>query len=232
MPGFFNATTEGEKEMETRTKAIIVTIAALAVIAGIGFYVLNQGKNDMAGRGDMGHSNSEEARNESTLYKQYAALKGEDYDRTFIAGMIEHHRGAVDMANLAMTNAGHQELKDMAKDIVAAQTKEINEMKSWQTSFGHQGSGDKPMDHSATGMMSDMAAMTEKLKGKTGDEFDKLFLSLMIEHHGSAIDMAKPGETNAKRPEVKTLTKAIIGAQSQEIAQMKQWQKDWGYESR
>ncbi|MDZ4165595.1 MAG: DUF305 domain-containing protein [Smithellaceae bacterium] len=219
--------------MKTRTKTIIVTIVALAVIAGIGLYVLNQGKNDMAGRGDMGHSTSEEARNESTLYKQYAALKGEDYDRTFIAGMIEHHRGAVDMAKLAMTNARHQELKDMAKDIVAVQTKEINEMKSWQTSFGHPAGGsEKPTDHSAMGMMRDMATMTEKLKGKTGDEFDKLFLSLMIEHHRSAIDMAKPGETNAKRPEVKTLTKAIISAQSQEIAQMKQWQKDWGYESR
>lgn len=82
------------------------------------------------------------------------------------------------------------------------------------------------------GMMADMAAMTGKLEGKTGDEFDKLFLSLMIEHHQAAIEMTKPGETNAKRPEVKTLTEEIITAQTEEIARMKQWQKDWGYERR
>ncbi len=113
-----------------------MTIVALAVIAGIGFFVLSQKGKDMAGRKDMGRSNAKSADNDSTLYKQYAALKGEDYDRTFIAGMIEHHRGAVDMAKLAMANARHRELKALAKDIIAAQTKEINEMKSWQTSFG------------------------------------------------------------------------------------------------
>ena len=79
------------------------------------------------------------------------------------------------------------------------------------------------------GMMDDMAGMTEKLKGLTGDAFDKAFLSSMIEHHQSAINMAYPGQTNAQHEEVKTLTKAIVDAQSKEIAQMKQWQKDWGY---
>ena len=71
--------------------------------------------------------------------------------------------------------------------------------------------------------------MTEELKGLTGDAFDKAFLSSMIEHHQSAINMAYSGQTNAKHDEVKTLTKAIVAAQSSEIAQMKRWQKDWGY---
>src|SRR3546814_17536974 len=64
----------------------------------------------------------------SAEYKMYSELTGEDYDRMFIANMIEHHKGAVDMAKLAQTNAKHQELKDMADDIVAAQSKEIAEM--------------------------------------------------------------------------------------------------------
>jgi uncharacterized protein (DUF305 family) len=33
----------------------------------------------------------------------------------------------------------------------------------------------------------------------------------------------------AKHPELQALGKAIIEAQNKEIAQMKQWQKDWGY---
>jgi uncharacterized protein (DUF305 family) len=63
----------------------------------------------------------------------------------------------------------------------------------------------------------------------TGDVFDKLFIAAMIEHHQSAIDMAVSGKTNAYHTELITLTENIVTAQSKEITQMKQWQKDWGY---
>lgn len=67
------------------------------------------------------------------------------------------------------------------------------------------------MDHSAMGMMDDgVAGMTTMPEGKTGDDFDKTFIEQMIMHHQSAIDMAAPGEQNAKHQEVKDLTKAIV----------------------
>ena len=81
------------------------------------------------------------------------------------------------------------------------------------------------------GMMDEMAGMNSALEGKTGDEFDKAFIEQMIMHHQSAIDMAAPGEKNAQHQELKDLTKAVVSAQTQEIKQMKQWQKDWGYEN-
>ncbi len=168
----------------------------------------------------------------SETYKQYAAMTGETYDRNFIANMIAHHQGAVDMAKLALTSAKHQELKDMANDIISAQNGEISQMKSWQQAWGYpSSSSDNMMDHSAMGMMDEMAGMEDELKGKTGDEFDKAFIEQMIMHHQGALDMAAPGEKNAEHQEVKDLTKAIVTAQTKEIKQMKQWQKDWGYES-
>jgi len=85
------------------------------------------------------------------------------------------------------------------------------------------------MDHSSMGMMDEMAGMSASLEGKTGDEFDKAFLEQMIMHHQSAINMATPGEKNAKHQEVKDLTLAIVTAQTKEIEQMKQWQSDWAY---
>jgi uncharacterized protein (DUF305 family) len=51
----------------------------------------------------------------------------------------------------------------------------------------------------------------------------------MISHHQSAIDMAKLAQQNAKHDEVKTLAGNIITAQTAEIAQMKEWQLQWGY---
>lgn len=80
------------------------------------------------------------------------------------------------------------------------------------------------------GTMS-MAAMSEQLKNKSGDDFDKAFLEMMIIHHEGAVDMAKLIPSRAKHNEIKTLGEAIITAQTKEIAEMKQWQKDWGYSS-
>lgn len=76
-----------------------------------------------------------------------------------------------------------------------------------------------------------MRTMITSLQDKTGDYYDKTFVSEMIEHHQGAIDMATMSTERAKHQEVKELSKAIIHAQQQEIAQMKQWQAAWGYDS-
>jgi len=65
---------------------------------------------------------------------------GDDFDKTFVSEMIMHHQGAINMANLAKTSAKHDEIKNMANDIVTAQTKEINQMQSWQTEWGYTSS--------------------------------------------------------------------------------------------
>ncbi len=67
------------------------------------------------------------------------------------------------------------------------------------------------------------------LTGKQGDEYDKAFIAEMIGHHQGAIDMAKLSAANAKHDEIKQLSKDIVAAQEKEIAQMKQWQAQWGY---
>jgi uncharacterized protein (DUF305 family) len=82
-------------------------------------------------------------------------------------------------------------------------------------------------DHSTMSM----ADMNKQLEGLTGDEFDKAFVEMMIAHHEGAVDMAELIPSRAKHDEVKTLGEAIIAAQTKEIAEMKQWQKDWGYTS-
>lgn len=74
-----------------------------------------------------------------------------------------------------------------------------------------------------------MGEMTDTLKGKTGDDFDKVFISEMIIHHQGAIDMAKLAQANAKHDEVKNLANDILSAQSKEIDMMQTWQTQWGY---
>lgn len=210
---------------------IIAAVVAVVAIAGISTYLM--GKDDKDDNATTNSSGSPQTADslvdkDSGEYKSFSELKGEDYDRTFIASMIVHHQGAVDMAKLALTNAKRQELKAMANDIISAQSKEISDMESWQKQWGYPvSSGEMMADHSAMGTMSDMAGMNDELAGLTGDDFDQAFLSSMIKHHQSAINMAYPGQTNAEHEEVKTLTKAIVDAQSKEISQLKQWQSQW-----
>lgn len=78
-------------------------------------------------------------------------------------------------------------------------------------------------------MAEQMQKMNDMLKMKTGDEFDKAFLSHMIMHHQGAIDMANMAKQNAKHEEIKKMADDIIQAQKQEIEKMKEWQKSWGY---
>ena len=63
---------------------------------------------------------------------------GDDFDKAFIEGMIIHHQGAIDMAKQASASASHQEIKDLSSDIISAQTKEINQMQSWQEKWGYK----------------------------------------------------------------------------------------------
>lgn len=65
-------------------------------------------------------------------------LKGDDFDKAFIEEMIMHHQGAIDMAKLIETNAKHDELKQLGKDIISAQSKEIDMMQTWQTDWGYK----------------------------------------------------------------------------------------------
>lgn len=60
---------------------------------------------------------------------------GDEFDQAFIDEMIEHHQGAINMARLAEQNAKHQEIKDLAKDIIEAQTKEIQIMNQWKADW-------------------------------------------------------------------------------------------------
>lgn len=216
-------------------KKYTITLISVAVVtlAGGALYVNWNSKGSRRSVEDAPKTTSVDtspADENSDTYKQYSAMKGETYDRNFIANMIAHHQGAVDMAKLAQANAKHTELQAMADNIVLVQEKEIADLLSWQSAWGYPSTSAANMqDHSAMGMMDSTASMMAVLEGKSGDAFDKAFLEQMIKHHQSAIDMAAPGKDNALRQEIKDVSASIVSAQSKEITQMKTWQSEWGY---
>jgi uncharacterized protein (DUF305 family) len=86
------------------------------------------------------------------------------------------------------------------------------------------------MNHGGAGKMNMqqmMDSMMGGIDGKTGNEFDKAFLSEMIAHHQGAVLMAEAVLKNSKRPELIEFAKAIIAVQTKEINTMKGWEAEW-----
>lgn len=149
-----------------------------------------------------------------------------EQDVTFAQQMIPHHEQAVEMADLAETRAASQEVKDLAADIEAAQGPEIETMTGWLKEWGEDVPGDdmSGTDHGdissddMSGMMSEEEMA--QLGAASGREFDRMFLTMMVEHHEGAIEMAQTEQADGKNPDATALAEEIETAQTAEIETM------------
>lgn len=150
-------------------------------------------------------------------------LSGQEFEIAFMNMMIQHHSMALDMAKLVPDRAVNQELKDVAQQMIADQTREINEMTSWL----QQWYGVAPQQ----GMMGSMEGMSMSdmmmLETLTGAEFEKQFMTMMRMHHMSAIEMAQLVPGRATHQELTTLAQNIIRTQTAEIQEFESWLMAW-----
>lgn len=151
-----------------------------------------------------------------------------DADVSFATDMIPHHQQAVEMAEMAADHAGSPEVKRLADDIAAAQGPEIDKMTGWleargqDAPMGTMDHGDMGHGDAAGGMpgMMDAETMNELAKA-TGDEFDQLFLTSMIDHHEGAIEMARTEQANGDNPDALELAERVEKDQQAQIQKMK-----------
>ncbi|MEG4630592.1 DUF305 domain-containing protein [Microcoleus sp. AR_TQ3_B6] len=156
-----------------------------------------------------------------------------DYDLRFIDGMTVHHQGAVNMAKEVLNKSKRPEMKKLANNIIAAQNREINQMKQWRKAWYAKASSTPMAYHAQMGHMMPMTPeqmqnmmMTMDL-GAADDQFDLRFINAMIPHHEGALVMAEDALKKSKRPEMKKLAQEILTSQKKEIEQMKQWRQAW-----
>jgi uncharacterized protein (DUF305 family) len=150
-------------------------------------------------------------------------------DVEFVQGMIPHHEGAIEMAELVEGRSDRQELLDLADEIIEVQDEEIALLRGM---LDRMGAGEMAMDddmadmdHGDMGMMDD--AEMEALRELEGDEFDRRFMQAMLVHHEGAIDMAERVLAEGQDEEVAGLAQLVIDAQQGEIEQMQQWLEQW-----
>jgi uncharacterized protein (DUF305 family) len=150
------------------------------------------------------------------------AMSGTDaevpFDAMFIDSMVEHHRGAIAMAEQVREESERPELRAMAEEIIDAQVGEIGQLESWRVEWYP---GLMPTD----GMGMAMGDM--EVSGDDTVPFDQRFIQAMIAHHEGAVAMAEEALSQAEHDELRTLAQAIIDSQTGEIAQMKAWEAEW-----
>ncbi|MEU6664196.1 DUF305 domain-containing protein [Streptomyces sp. NPDC046821] len=199
-----------------RTHLRRATLATTAAAAA--FVLASCGSDKPAAEHDMG------AESPSGSAAAAAGATGHNSaDITFAKDMIQHHRQAVEMAALATSRAGSQDVKDLASKIQGAQDPEIEEMSGWLTAWGE----DVPADMSGMGhdMSAPMPGMMsagdmDTLKKASGATFDKKFLAMMVDHHEGAVTMGKTEKAGGKYGPATRLAADVVTAQTTEIAQM------------
>jgi uncharacterized protein (DUF305 family) len=144
-------------------------------------------------------------------------------DARFMSAMIGHHTQAMVMAGWAPTHGASASVRRLAERIMSGQQDEIATMQQWLRDRGrpvpqshHQGHG-----HLMPGMLTE--AQMKELAEARGPEFDRLFLTFMIQHHRGAVAMVKElfGTPGAAQDEtVFKFANDVSVDQSTEIARM------------
>jgi len=126
-------------------------------------------------------------------------------DVEFMQGMIMHHAQAVEMTALIPSHTENKDVRSLGARISSSQSDEIKFMRRWLASRGEATSMAMPgmsatadesgMDKAGEPMALMPGMLTpeqmEALRNAKGAEFDKIFLTGMIQHHNGALIMVK-----------------------------------------
>jgi len=159
-------------------------------------------------------------------------------DQQYIDMMVPHHESAVAMAELAMERSQRSEIQEFAAAIIAVQSSEIAQLRSWRMEwFGSEETPPMSAMPMLQGMSMDMPG--HDMHGATMDmeqdirdlenasDFDREFLEAMIVHHEMAVEASEIVVAGEVRAEIKTLAEDVIADQRAEIQQMEAWLASW-----
>lgn len=214
-PHLYAARTASGRSRRRRATAAL----ALTAVLGIGLAACADDDGD-----DAGHSgHSEGGASSDDTGSSESAGDFNDADVTFAQQMIPHHQQATEMAALAEGRTQNADVLALAEQIAAAQGPEIETMQGWLEDWGadqgEHGGGDHGAMPGMDGMMS--AEQMAALEAASGAEFDDAFLTMMVEHHEGAVEMALTEQEDGQNAEAVALAGQIVETQTAEIETMR-----------
>lgn len=145
-------------------------------------------------------------------------------DVRFMQGMIAHHGQAIYMSRMAAGHGATPRLVRFADKIDQSQRAEIHLMQGWLRANGQVAPDSSAWRHmSMPGMLTE--AQLAQLDAAKGVEFDKRFLTFMIQHHRGALKMVDEllaAPLAAQDIDVSVFANDVVTVQTAEIAIMQQ----------
>jgi uncharacterized protein (DUF305 family) len=151
--------------------------------------------------------------------EQMEGVSGAELDAMFLLEMIPHHASALGPAHRALPYLENSTLKRMAADIVAAQAKEIGELRARLREEGVMGGGE---DHApGTAGRADFGLEGDRRIPLTPED-DVTFVDFFVPHHQMAIEMADHVIAHGSDARVKAMATTMKQTQSGEVELMLQ----------
>lgn len=154
-------------------------------------------------------------------------------DVAFLQVMAYHHRGAVEMAELAEDRTDREELLDFADQAIAHQQEEVDEMKTLLEDAGIDPG--QVLDYDLDDVRGYVTAIPGEpepneltyLETLSDEDFNLRFIELFTYHHSGAVQLSKQVLQQGQSDEVAELAEEIMEMQIGEITQMYEWYLDW-----
>jgi uncharacterized protein (DUF305 family) len=142
------------------------------------------------------------------------------FETAFLKNMVGHHQMAVDMGNLCLQKAVHQELRSMCSTIVTAQRKEIGEMRAWLASWYGIHNYHPAMSE------EDMKQMRH-LSMLNNSDFEIEFMKHMMMHHKMAVTRSGQCMQWGYHGKLIGTCQNIVLSQTEEVRKMEDWLRLW-----
>ena len=153
---------------------------------------------------------------QSTMFSKETMDLGEaDFflDRRYLDAMISHHQGAMVLAEQALEKSQREEIKLLAKEILANEPIAIAELYAQKKDWYRDG---RPAPRP-----------TRVNLGASDNNFDLRFLNALIAHHEAGLKMTAEIKTKSSRAAVLDNADAVTDFLSTSLENLKTWRQDW-----
>lgn len=140
-------------------------------------------------------------------------------DMAFLERIVIHHQQALELTDMVGRQSTDAQLLQLADQIAAQQRTQLQGCQAQLLQWEAPGLPADQRDPATIAGMVDQATL-DKLRGLSGPEFGRMWLTTMIDHHRGAITMARQEMAVGQSPEAVSIAQSLVPLQQAEIDQM------------
>lgn len=199
---------------------LVATLAAALLAPAVAGAHGHEGGQGSSGMEDDHSSSGSEFEEMMESIEELKELDGDEFEIAYINRIVPHHEGALEMAQMVVERAPHQEVRDAAGKIIEDQKAEIEMLTTYlRDTHGQE------LDRDERQVMSH--DMMQELETSDPEMAETMFLLMMREHHETAVIMGEIVLGKDVSDEIRQQAEGMVSSQKAEQEQFAEWLKMW-----